>query len=75
MEVTEIRKLVHMFQRLVYCRSKVTMQKSTKERDAHLDSGHISKYLQNEWKKLFTKQLYCIGKDTRRRDAAKHINR
>ena len=44
------------------------MQNSTKEKDMQLYSIHIPKYLQNEWKKLFTKQLYCIGKDIRHKD-------
>ena len=44
------------------------MQSSTKEKEVHLDSIHIPKSLQKEWKKLFTRQLYCIGKDIKRKD-------
>ncbi|MGD1835381.1 MAG: hypothetical protein ACPKQO_06640 [Nitrososphaeraceae archaeon] len=46
----------------------MTLQNSTKEKYVHLYSIHIPKYLQNEWKKLFTKHLYCIGKDIRHKD-------
>ena len=38
------------------------------ERSAAPYSGHISRRLQIEWKRLFTKQLYCIGKDIRHAD-------
>ena len=46
----------------------MTMQNSTKKKDAHPYSRHIPKYLQNEWKKLFSEQLYCIGKDILHKD-------
>ena len=39
-----------------------------KKKDGHPHSIYIPKYLQNEWEKLFTKHLYCIGKDIRHKD-------
>lgn len=38
-------------------------QNLTKEEVKQYYCVHLPKYIQNEWKQLFTKQLYCIGKD------------
>ena len=46
----------------------MTMQNSTTEREVPANSIDVPKTLQNEWKKLFTKHLYCIGKDIRHKD-------
>ena len=43
-------------------------QNLTKEKAMDLHSIHIPKYIQNEWKKSFTKQLYGIGKDILQND-------
>jgi len=48
------------------CLSQTYMHKSqnpTKEELTQHYCIHLPKYIQNEWKQLFTKQLYCIGKD------------
>ena len=40
-----------------------TRQNSTKEKDSELYSKHVPKYIQKNWKSLFSKELYGIGKD------------
>lgn len=41
----------------------MTAQNLTKEKDTQVYPIHIPKNIQNEWSSLFSKQLYCIGKD------------
>ena len=40
----------------------------TKEKAKQLHTTHIPKYIQNEWRRLFTKELYGIGKDILHKD-------
>ena len=46
----------------------MTAQSSTMGKSAHIHTMRVPKRLQKEWKKLFTKQLYCMGQDIRHGD-------
>ncbi len=46
-----------------YVENLKTTQNSTKEEDSQIYSKYVPKNIQNSWKKLFSKQLYGIGKD------------
>ena len=42
---------------------KTSQQNSTNEKDASLYSEYVPKYIQKNWKTLFSKELFGIGKD------------
>ena len=59
----EICQIVIIKKNLQVNDSSMATQNLTKETDTQSYPIHIPKNIQNEWSSLFSKQLYCIGKD------------